>query len=104
VRAVNSAHSSLVSILAEQGGVGFLPWLGVVFVVWRLLLDVRRQAGSAEDLLLVAAVRGACLAYLAMSLTLTMWPYGTSNNFLAILLGAAAAQACEVHRGAPDER
>jgi hypothetical protein len=39
---------------------------------------------------MTAAVVGSSLAYLIMSLTLTMLPYEPSNAFFAALIGAAS--------------
>lgn len=91
-RAVETAHSTYVSILAEQGLLGFVPLLGFSFATWRLLRRLRRHVSEREELLALGAFRGAVLAYLILSLTLTMWPYGTSNAFLFVLVGAAAGR------------
>jgi O-antigen ligase len=83
-------HSSYVGILAEQGIVGFLPFVVLSYAVWPLVRSLRRRSFGDRDLaLLTAAVAGASIAYLIMSLTLTMLPYEPSNAFFAAFLGIA---------------
>ena len=93
VDAVTTPHSTFISVLAEQGLLGFSALLAVGVVAWLLFRDLRRRSKDREDLLALGALRGAAAAYLVMSLTLTMWPYGSSNAFFLILLGAAAGRA-----------
>jgi O-antigen ligase len=93
IRAVETAHSTFVSILAEQGLLGFVPLMLLTVAIWRLLRGLHARVTTPEDLLAVGAFRGATLAYLVMSLTLTMWPYGSSNAFFLMVLGAAAGRA-----------
>jgi O-antigen ligase len=93
IRAVETAHSTYVNVLAEQGLLGFLPLLALTVAVWVLLRSLRSRMADPEDQLALGAFCGASLAYLVMSLTLTMWPYGSSNAFFLIFLGAAAGRA-----------
>ena len=53
----------------------------------------RRGARSRTDVLLAAAGLGGAFAYVAMSASLTMLPYGPSNALVAALLGLVAARA-----------
>jgi O-antigen ligase len=99
VEAVASPHNSFLGLLAEQGIVGLTPFLLCVIAAWRLLAELRRRARARADLVLWGCVVGACLAYLVMSLTLTMLPYGPSNAFFAILLGIAAARSASIGKG-----
>ena len=93
VPAVDYPHSSYVGLLAEQGAVGFLALLFVSYAVWRLIAALRAISfRSREATLLLATVTGAALAYLIMSLTLTMLPYGASNTFFAAFLGLASGR------------
>ncbi|HLE99503.1 MAG TPA: O-antigen ligase family protein [Gaiellaceae bacterium] len=93
VQSVTFAHSSYVGLLAEQGIVGFLPFLLLTYGVWVLVRGLRAaSAANREALFLTACVAGASLAYLVMSLTLTMLPYAPSNAFFAALLGAASGR------------
>jgi O-antigen ligase len=93
VESVTFAHSSYVGLLAEQGLLGFLPLLAVTYGVWMLVHGLRALSSSSrEALFLTAGVAGAALAYLVMSLTLTMLPYGPSNAFFAAFLGVAAGR------------
>jgi len=52
--------------------------------------------------LLRASVAGVALAFLVMSLTLTMLPEGPPNLLFALMLGAAAARLDALHRTASD--
>jgi O-antigen ligase len=93
VRAVNHPHSSYFGLLAEQGLVGFLPFLVLSYAVWRLVATLRSISfRSREATYLLATVTGAALAYLIMSLTLTMLPYSASNTFFAAFLGVASGR------------
>lgn len=85
-------HSSYLGLLAEQGVVGFLPFLALTAAVWWLIRALRKVGESEEDRAVWSCLLGAAVAYLLMSLTLTMLPYGPSNAFFALLVGAAAAQ------------
>jgi O-antigen ligase len=98
VKAVTSAHSSFLGLLAEQGAVGILPLLACVLAGWRLLAELRRRSREHADVLLWSCLVGASLAYLVMSGTLSMLPYGPSNAFFAIALGMAAARVNELAR------
>jgi O-antigen ligase len=95
-------HSSYVGSLSEQGVWGFVPLLVATFATATMLRRYRRRARGADQLL-YASVIGAVIAYLLMSLTLTMLPYGPSNNFFAVLLGMVAARL-DVLDGAPQAR
>jgi O-antigen ligase len=93
VESVTYPHSSYIGLLAEQGLVGFVPLLLLSYAVWRLVRGLRMGSFRHKELvLLTGTVAGAALAYLVMSLTLTMLPYEPSNAFLAVLVGAAAAR------------
>jgi hypothetical protein len=92
VRAVTSPHSTFLGLLAEQGVVGLIPLLAAVAAAWALLRELRRRGREPSDIRLWACLVGASLAYLVMSGTLTMLPYGPSNAFFAIALGMAAAR------------
>lgn len=97
------AHSSFISLLAEQGLFGALPFALVCFGVFRLIRGLRRASFLAPELApLTAVVVGATLAYLTMSLTLTMLPYGPSNTFFAALLAVASARVDIVFRDPRD--
>jgi O-antigen ligase len=93
VQAAEHPHSTFVGTLGEQGIVGFLPVVFVVYAIMRLLGELRRRARGDPDVSLWGCLVGASLAYLVMSLTLAMLPYGPSNAFFAILLGVAAARS-----------
>jgi O-antigen ligase len=92
VEAVSSPHSTFVGVIAEQGIVGFVALLACLWAIWWLLRALRRHAREHADILLWACLVGVCVAYLVMSLTLSMLPYGPSNAFFAIALGLAAAR------------
>jgi O-Antigen ligase len=86
-------HSSYVGLLAEQGAIGFLPLLLLSYAVWRLVAVLRAVSfQSREATVLLGTVTGAVLAYLIMSLTLTMLGYEASNTFLAAFLGGACGR------------
>jgi O-antigen ligase len=102
VQAVQWPHSSYVGLLAEQGAVGFLPLLLISFAFWRLLVALRAISfWSRESTVLLGTVTGAVLAYLIMSLTLTMLPYEPSNTFFAAFIGAACGRLDSLVHGAP---
>jgi O-antigen ligase len=102
VQAVQYPHSSYIGLLAEQGAVSFLPLLLLSYAVWRLLAALRAVSlRSTEAAVLLGTVTGAVLAYLIMSLTLTMLPYGASNMFFAAFLGAASGRLDSLVREAP---
>lgn len=92
VESVTYPHNSYLGLLAEQGFVGLLPLLLVSYAVWRVARVLRRASLAHEDVVFAAAVTGAVVGYLLMSLTLTMLPYQASNMFFAALLGAASAR------------
>ncbi len=92
VAALRQPHNSYLGLLAEQGAVGFLPFLALTVAVWWLCRRYRRTARRAADKVLAAALIGGGIGYLIMSLTLTMLPYGPSNSMLALLIGAAAGR------------
>jgi O-antigen ligase len=106
---VTYPHSSFVGLLAEQGIVGILPFILVFFALSRLLFGLRAAAYRDQRAALVmATAAGAVLAYLIMSLTLTMLPYEPSNAFFAAFLGGAAGYLDSLARrpaqGLPGER
>jgi O-antigen ligase len=92
VSAASVPHSSYIGILAEQGVIGTIPFIVLTIGAWRLLRQFRRRAALRSDILLAACVTGACFAYLLMSVTLSMLPYGPSNTAFAVLLGLVAAR------------
>jgi hypothetical protein len=99
VEAVTSPHSTFVGMLAEQGVVGTLPLLACALAAWLLIGELRRRARRRSDVILWSCLVGAALAYLVMSLTLTMLPYGPSNAFFAIMLGLGAARINSLRLG-----
>jgi O-antigen ligase len=92
VTAVPYSHNSYLGLLAEQGLLGFIPFLAVTLLAIRAIREVGRLGGVRDDILMGACAAGAGLAYLVMSLTLTMLPYGSSNTFLALLLGVVCGR------------
>jgi O-antigen ligase len=89
VESVTFPHSSFIFVLAEQGLVGFIPLLVLTFATWRLL-RAGRLARAPDSIILGPTAMGAGLAYLVMSVTLTMITYGSSNSFFAMILGLVA--------------
>ncbi len=102
VAALPEPHNSYLGLLAEQGVIGFLPFLALTIAVWWLCRRFRRMAPRSADKLLAAALIGAGLGYLIMSLTLTMLPYGSSNSMLALLIGATAGRFDRITRWSPE--
>jgi O-antigen ligase len=100
VKSITYPHNSYIGLLAEQGLIGLAPLLLATYAVWRLVRSLRMMSVAHEDVVLGAAVTGAALGYLIMSLTLTMLPYGASNTFFAALLGAASARLDALTRAA----
>ena len=92
VSAQEHPHSSYEGMLAEQGIFGFAPLVAATGAVLLLLRAFRRRVTGRHDVLLAAAAYGASLAYLLMSLTLTMLPYGSSNAFFLLLLGVVCGR------------
>ncbi len=89
---LNYPHNSYLGLLAEQGVIGTVPFLLLsVGVIW-LIRSLRRRATIDADKILAACLLAAAIGYLVMSLTFTMLPYGSSNGFLALLIGAATAR------------
>jgi O-antigen ligase len=96
-------HSSYIGLLAEQGVVGFLPLLVLTYAVWRVIASLRAASlWNRTAMLLLGTVAGAVLAYLIMSLTLTMLPYEASNTFFAAFLGAACGRLDSLVREEPE--
>jgi O-antigen ligase len=94
-------HSSFIWLLAEQGLFGALPLIVATIAGVRLIRAYGRRLRSREDTLFHAAVAGAALAYLVVSLTLTMLPEAPSNAFLAILLGAVIGRLDAIRANDP---
>jgi O-antigen ligase len=92
IRALDQPHSSYLGLLAEQGVVGMLPFAVLTIAVWWLIRAMRRRSTEEDDRAIWACLAGAGLAYLVMSLTLTMLPYGSSTALFALLIGGAAAR------------
>ncbi len=93
IESVPFPHSTYFGMLAEQGIIGFLPLLFLSYAVWRLVPALRIVSfRSREATLLLGTVTGAVLAYLVMSVTLTMLPYEASNTFFAALIGGASGR------------
>lgn len=99
VRALDQPHSSYLGLLAEQGVVGFLPFLALTVAVWWLIRSFRKVAGGEAEAAIWACLLGAGLAFLILSLTLTLLPRGSSSAFFALLIGAAAAQLDRLRAG-----
>ncbi len=104
VEAATSPHSTFVGLLAEQGILGFLPLVACIVAIWQLLGALRRRARDQAEVLLWSCLVGLCLAYLVMSLTLSMLPYGPSNAFFAVALGMAAATVNRLYAPEPGRR
>ena len=102
-RSLRYPHSSYMGVLAEQGLFGFVPFVAVTVAAWWMVHVLRRRARSATDTVLAAAVAAGVLAYWFMSLSLTMLPYGPSNAFLALLLGAGAGRLDALEAEAPEQ-
>jgi O-antigen ligase len=92
VGALEHPHSTYVSMLAEQGLLGFIPLLAATLAGWLVIRRLRRSAATRGDVLLAAAAVGAGFSYLIMSLSLTMLPFGPSNALFVIVLGMAASR------------
>ena len=100
VQALDYPHNSYLGLLAEQGVVGLLPFLALTFAVWWLVRAFRRRSSALEDRVAAACVTGAAIAYVVMSVTLTMLPFGPSNALMALLVGGLAGRADEEAGGA----
>lgn len=92
VQSVWDAHSTFVSVLGEQGLVGFLPLIATLVGAWAVARTLRRRARAPSEALFATVITAAGLGYLVMSFTLTMLTYGQSNAFFAVLFGAAAGR------------
>jgi O-antigen ligase len=102
VPAVSYAHSSYLSVLAEQGLIGFIPLVVLTISIWQLVRQFRKRATSTPDVLFAASLMGAAVGYFIMSLTLTMLPYGSSNAFFALLVGMGSARLDSIERDASE--
>jgi hypothetical protein len=92
VRGLLFPHSSFVWVLAEQGVWGFVP-LGVLTVAgWWTVRRVRHRAVTHEEVLFAAALAGVALAYLFVSLSLTVLASGPVNGLIALWLGCAVGR------------
>lgn len=98
VRAIPQAHSSIVSTLAEQGLLGFVPLLATVLSLALVLRALWLRARDRIDKGLAIYAVGAALAYLVMSATLTMIYYGPSNVMFALLVGLACGRLDALRR------
>jgi hypothetical protein len=92
VRALDQPHSSYLGLLAEQGVVGFLPLLLLTVAVAWMIRALRKRSMDDDVAAIRACLIGAGLAFLVMSLTLTLLPRGSSSALFALLIGGAAAQ------------
>jgi len=92
IAATPSAHNSFLSVLAETGLVGFLPFAFLVFAMAALVRAWRRRARTNEEVLFAIMLLAATVGNLLMSLTLVEIYYSPSGTFLALVLGAAAAR------------
>ncbi len=99
--AASTLHSSFLTSLAELGVIGFTAFLLQSAAVIRLMLAVRRRAASRRDELLFGALFGGGVAFLIMSLTLTIVPESPANLAFAVLLGVGAGR---LDRHAEDQR
>jgi hypothetical protein len=91
--AVPYPHSSFMGLLAEQGVVGIVPFLALLGAIALMLRTFKRWETNDADRTLAGCTIGAAMAYVLMSLGLTMLPYGPSNALLAILLGVVAGRS-----------
>jgi O-antigen ligase len=85
-------HNSYLAVLAEVGPIGLAALVYLTAAIAGLLHRLNRLRFSRPDTLLAACVAGAAVAYLLFALTLWIFPYDSSNEFFAILLGMAAAR------------
>jgi hypothetical protein len=85
-------HNSFLGVLAEQGVLGATPLLASTFAIWFALGRFRRRMTDPDDVLLFTAARGAAVAYVLMSLPLSLFAYGSTTAFLALVLGAACGR------------
>jgi O-antigen ligase len=92
VQAVDTAHSSYVDTLAEQGLWGLLPLLALTVAVALLVRSLIVSATNRVDVVFAACLAAAALAYLLMSMELTTVLISTDNLFLAVMLGAGSAR------------
>lgn len=104
VSSVETAHDSYIDIAGEDGLWGLIPLLFVTAAVWRLLRWYRRSAADRADILFAAAAVAAALAYLLMSLTLTIVGEEIPNAFLAVILGAAAGRVDGILQGSEPQQ
>ena len=92
VRGVTTAHSSLISTLAEQGLFGLIPVLACVVSLALALRALWARAKEKIDRDLALYATGATLAFLVMSATLTMIYYGPPNAMMALIAGLACGR------------
>lgn len=87
-----SAHNTFISVLAETGVLGFVPLMVLVYVVIKLVREVRRRAETEEEVRFASTVLAAVVGYFLLSLTLVQIYYPVATMLLAVVLGAAAAR------------
>ena len=90
--AVPAPHDSFLEILTEQGLVGFLAVVIVIWSLTRLLRAFRRKAISRLDGLLWVTGLFVAIAYTLMSVSLAMFVYGPSNSFFMVIIGIVAGR------------
>jgi O-antigen ligase len=95
-QAALTIHSSFLTVLAENGIVGEAVFLLLCLAVVKLLIELRKCPNLRR---LYAAVLGGSVAFLIMSLTLTMLLEAPAVLMFSVLLGVGAGRLDrEAHR------
>jgi O-antigen ligase len=99
IKAVRTAHSSYVNVLAEQGLLGFIPFIAVTVAAILMFRRLLSRARTRSEAVMAASLTAAAVAYLFVSLSLTILTEAEPSAFIAIVLGCAASI---LKRSSPD--
>jgi O-antigen ligase len=95
--AANQAHNMLLSILAENGIVGLLPFAALTIAVVKQIARTWREADSQYSREWATSMAGICVAFLLPWLFATSGYYKAINNLFYLLLGVTSRSGASAH-------